>query len=88
MVCLLLRMEAGVMSRVGHLNRVRYVKKDIRKRKSPRRIKSPAQAVPRSLQELFRSCLEVFKGPGTIPSSQDVQKICRILGTCVLDVMF
>lgn len=36
---------------------------------------------PTALQKLFVSCQGVFKGPGTVPSPHDVQKLCRILGT-------
>ncbi|XP_043699246.1 plant cysteine oxidase 2-like isoform X2 [Telopea speciosissima] len=31
------------------------------------------------LQKLFDSCREVFKGPGTVPPPQDVQKLRKIL---------
>ncbi|XP_027065973.1 plant cysteine oxidase 2 [Coffea arabica] len=31
------------------------------------------------LQQLFLSCQEVFKGPGTVPSPNDVQMLCHIL---------
>lgn len=33
-----------------------------------------------ALQRLFLSCQEVFKGHGTVPSPNDVQKLCHILG--------
>jgi len=61
--------------RVGHVKRVGYVKKGIAKRKCCRRVRR------RALQELFLSCLDVFKGPGTVPPTQDVMKLRRILGT-------
>ncbi|KAL3534849.1 hypothetical protein ACH5RR_003310 [Cinchona calisaya] len=32
-----------------------------------------------TLQRLFLSCQDVFKGPGTVPSPNDVQKLCHIL---------
>jgi hypothetical protein len=73
------KMEAAVVEqgrdRVGHVKRVRYVKKGIAKRKCCRRVQRPV------LQELFLLCLDVFKGPGTIPPTQDVLKLHRILGT-------
>ncbi|XP_041026210.1 plant cysteine oxidase 1-like isoform X1 [Juglans microcarpa x Juglans regia] len=77
-------MEAGLVERgrdvVGHVTRVGYVKKIITKRRRTRRIVRPPQvAPPMALQELFVSCLDVFKGPGTVPSPQDVQKLCHIL---------
>ncbi|GJY17477.1 plant cysteine oxidase 2-like protein [Tanacetum coccineum] len=31
------------------------------------------------LQRLYMSCVDVFKGVGTVPSPSDVQKLCRIL---------
>ncbi|XP_062166852.1 plant cysteine oxidase 1-like [Alnus glutinosa] len=70
-------MEAAVVERtrdrVGHVKRVGYVKKGIAKRKCCRRVRR------RALQELFLSCLDVFKGPGTVPPTQDVLKLRRIL---------
>jgi hypothetical protein len=86
-------MEAAVVERrrdrVGHVKRVGYVKKGIGKRKCTRRIKRrPAQAVPMALQELFLSCLDVFKGPGTVPPTHDVQKLRRILGTFYIRIGF
>lgn len=81
-------MEAAVAlergrDRVGHVKRVGYVKKGIAKRKCTRRVKRrPARAV----QQLFLSCLDVFKGPGTVPPTQDVQKLRRILGTFLLRI--
>lgn len=31
------------------------------------------------LQRLYMSCVDVFKGVGTVPGANDVQKLCRIL---------
>ncbi|XP_028766908.1 plant cysteine oxidase 2 [Neltuma alba] len=75
-------MEAGLVEqgrdRVGHMNKVGYVKRFIGKKKKPyRRVRRPT--VSKALQELFVSCRDTFKGPGTVPSSQDVQKLCHIL---------
>ncbi|KAG6642844.1 plant cysteine oxidase 1-like isoform X1 [Carya illinoinensis] len=78
-------MEAGLVEHgrdmVGHVTRVGYVKKIItkRRRRTRRIVRSPQAAVPMALQELFVSCLDVFKGPGTVPAPQDVQKLCHIL---------
>ena len=36
------------------------------------------------LQQLFLSCQEVFKGPGTVPSPNDVQMLCHILGESLI----
>lgn len=64
--------------RIGHVNKVQYVKRDIKKRKC-RRMKRSVPVVPMALQELFVSCRDVFKGPGTVPLPCDVDKLCRIL---------
>lgn len=68
-------------NRIGHVNKVQYVKRDIKKRKC-RKIKRSVPVVPMALQELFVSCREVFKGPGTVPLPCDVEKLC-----CILDNM-
>ena len=75
--------EAGLMKqgrgKPEHVNKVGYVKKFVPKKKKPYRgIKRPA---PGTLQKLFVSCREIFKGSGTVPSPEDVRKICHILGT-------
>ena len=69
-------MESGGVGRdcsrvgvgVGHKNKIGYVKKGIIKRKWMRRIIKQAAAVPimlmpLQLQQLFDSCLDIFKGP-------------------------
>ncbi|RDX61076.1 Plant cysteine oxidase 1, partial [Mucuna pruriens] len=73
--------QSGVDS-VGHVNKVGYGKRVIVKKRKPyhRRVsKKAVTKVPMALQELFVSCRETFKGPGTVPSPQDVQKLCHIL---------
>ncbi len=72
--------------RIGHVNRVGYMKKVIKKRKHTRKIKQVEKVVPVALQDLFVSCQDVFKGPGTVPAPQDVHKLCTIIGTYVLNV--
>lgn len=37
-----------------------------------------------TLQRLFWLCREVFKGPDTVPSPSDVQKLCHILGKVLI----
>lgn len=85
--------RVGVGVGVGRNNKIGYVKKEIiKKRKWMRRIiKQAAAAVPimpmpiqQQLQQLFDSCLDVFKGPATIPAPNDVHKLCTILGTLFL----
>ncbi|KAI4350320.1 hypothetical protein L6164_004787 [Bauhinia variegata] len=77
-------MDAGLVEqerdRVRHISKVGYVKKVTNRRKKPcRRYKRPVPAVPKVLGELFVSCQKVFKGPGTIPSPEDVRRLCHIL---------
>ncbi|KAJ4721307.1 Plant cysteine oxidase 2-like [Melia azedarach] len=66
---------------VEHAKKVGYAHKIIkRKNRCKRRsVQRYAPKVPSVLQELFLSCRDVFKGPGTVPSPFDVQKLCRIL---------
>nr|XP_023877171.1 plant cysteine oxidase 2-like [Quercus suber] len=78
--------RVGVGVGVGHNNKIGYVKKGIiKKKKWMRRIIKQASAVPimpmpQQLQQLFDSCLDVFKGPSaTIPAPNDVHKLCTIL---------
>ncbi|KAJ1409107.1 RmlC-like cupin domain superfamily [Sesbania bispinosa] len=80
-------MEAGLVEQGrGHVNKVSYVKRVIGKKRKPcRRVKRPVFAVSKALQELFVSCRETFKGPGTVPSPQDVQKLCQILDNMTPD---
>ena len=73
------RMVEQRSNRVGHMSKVQYVKRDIKKRKC-RDIKRPVPVVPMTLQELFVACKEVFKGPGTVPLPCEVENLCRILG--------
>ncbi|KAJ9559104.1 hypothetical protein OSB04_013718 [Centaurea solstitialis] len=40
---------------------------------------SPAAEISFPLQRLYASCLDVFKGVGTVPSPTEVEKLCRIL---------
>ncbi|KAL2335108.1 hypothetical protein Fmac_016321 [Flemingia macrophylla] len=79
-------MEGGLVQqggdRVGHVNKVGYGKRIIVKKRKQfqRRIhKKTVPKSPKSLQALFLSCRETFKGYGTVPSSEDVQKLCHIL---------
>lgn len=70
--------------RDGHVNKVDYVKRVIaiaKKRNKPynRRVVK-RHNVPKALQELFGSCKQTFKGINTVPSPQDVHKLCHILG--------
>lgn len=84
--CVLMGMEASLVDpgrdRVGHVNKVGYVRRIIAKRRKPcrSRVKRQVLTVPKALKDLFDSCRETFKGPDTVPSPQDVQKMCHILG--------
>ncbi|KAI9121194.1 hypothetical protein K1719_008227 [Acacia pycnantha] len=70
-------------SRVGHVKKVGngQVRKIISKKRKPCRgiIKQAVPRVPKALQELYVSCRETFKGPGTVPLPEDVHKLCHIL---------
>lgn len=69
--------------------RLADVSRNIRKKKycrktSGRRLRSPSPslsspAISFPLQRLYMSCIDVFKGVGTVPSPSDVQKLCHIL---------
>lgn len=58
----------------------KVIKKKRCRRKVRIQLKRPVQVVSTTLQKLFESCQQVFKGPGTVPCAGDVQKLCRILG--------
>ncbi|XP_052174586.1 plant cysteine oxidase 1-like [Diospyros lotus] len=58
---------------------VGYVHKIVRKKKFKRKMKRRTPDGSVTLQRLYMSCREVFKGPGTVPSPADVQKLCHIL---------
>jgi len=77
-------MEVGLVEqgreRVGHVNKVGYVKRVIAKKRNKPYNRRVKKHVPKALQELFDSCKQTFKGPGTVPSPQDVHKLCHILG--------
>ena len=72
--------------RVGHVNKVSYVRRVIAKKKKQlyRRLRRPELSVSKTLQQLFDSCREAFKGPGTVPSPQDVQRLRHILSMILL----
>nr|GMC92164.1 plant cysteine oxidase 2-like [Ipomoea batatas] len=56
-------------------------KKRCRSTKAAKRPCDVKREVPSSLQlqRLFLACRQVFKGPGTVPSQSDVDKLCQIL---------
>lgn len=66
--------------------RLADMSKSLRKKKCYRKTSSKRKRSPPSpaaisfpLQRLYISCLDVFKGVGTVPSPTDVQKLCHIL---------
>ncbi|KAK4478829.1 hypothetical protein RD792_014330 [Penstemon davidsonii] len=67
---------------VEHIRRS-GVNKVIKKRKCKGKIrvqlKKNVEVVSLTLQKVFSSCQEVFKGPGTVPCPGDVQKLQHIL---------
>lgn len=82
-------MERG-RERAGHVNKVGYVRRVIAKKKKQlyRRVRRPELSVSKTLHQLFDSCREAFKGPGTVPSPQDVKRLTHILGMMILMVFF
>ncbi|XP_027916613.1 plant cysteine oxidase 2-like isoform X1 [Vigna unguiculata] len=67
--------------RVERGNKVGYVKRGIGKKKKQlhRRLRKPDMTASNTLQRLFHSCTQAFKGAGTVPSPQDVQRLRQIL---------
>ncbi|XP_014491217.1 plant cysteine oxidase 2 [Vigna radiata var. radiata] len=67
--------------RVGRGNKIGYVKRGIGKKRKQilRRVRRSDMTVSNTLQQLFHSCTEAFKGPDTVPSPQDVQRLRQIL---------
>lgn len=61
----------------AHVHKAGYAKRSTKKKKICRRAKKRA---PTILQDLYVSCTEVFKGPGTVPLHHDVKRLCYILG--------
>lgn len=63
-------------------NRVGYISSSrvIRKKRCIRKVKRRGPPIPTVLQELYEACRDIFKGPGTIPPPEDVQRLSRILG--------
>ncbi|KAL8259732.1 hypothetical protein R6Q59_027685 [Mikania micrantha] len=66
--------------------RLTDVRKCIRKKTCRRKTSSKGKPSPAALaavlfplQRLYMSCVDVFKGVGTVPSPTDVQKLCHIL---------
>ncbi|ESW33986.1 hypothetical protein PHAVU_001G114800 [Phaseolus vulgaris] len=77
-------METSMVDRerVGRVNKVGYVRRDIGKKKKQqlaRRVRRPELGASNTLRQLFHSCTETFKGPDTVPSPQDVQRLRHIL---------
>lgn len=72
--------------RVGRGNKIGYVKRGIGKKRKQilRRVRRSDMTVSNTLQQLFHSCTEAFKGPDTVPSPQDVQRLRQILGMMLI----
>ncbi|KAE8731722.1 Plant cysteine oxidase 1 [Hibiscus syriacus] len=76
----------NIITAAKHVNnRVRYANKTIKKNNrstsSCKKMRREAvfPRVPEVLQQLFVSCREIFKGPGTVPPASDVNKLRGIL---------
>ncbi|KAI3738433.1 hypothetical protein L2E82_28465 [Cichorium intybus] len=66
--------------RLADVSRSIKKKKCCRKTSIKRKQPPPCPtAVSFPLQRLYMSCIDVFKGVGTVPSPTDVQKLCHIL---------
>lgn len=61
----------------AHVNRLGFAKRHAKKKRSK---KTKKCAPTMALQDLYVSCKEVFKGPGTVPLHQDVKRLCHLLG--------
>ncbi|XP_065851778.1 plant cysteine oxidase 2-like [Euphorbia lathyris] len=73
--------EAVVESR-NYSHKVRYGNRAIKKRRCRRKIVQKhceSRAPPIALQTLYDACKQVFKGPGTVPFPQDVDRLCHII---------
>lgn len=75
---------AGLVEQIKRSGTVGHVDKVIKKKRCRRKVgiqlRRPVQVVSRSLQQLFDSSKQVFKGPGTVPCASDVQNLRHILG--------
>lgn len=82
-----MKMDGGLVEHrreiIGHVNG-----KVIKKRKVRRRSSSSSITPSKSLQRLYSFCKQVFKGPGIVPASQDVQNLCHILGENVFPLYY
>ncbi|XP_051131757.1 plant cysteine oxidase 2-like [Andrographis paniculata] len=67
--------------RVGHMVRVIKKRPRCRRKVGIQLQRPPAPLVSTTLQNLFDSCRQVFRGAGTVPSAADVQSLCQILDT-------
>ncbi|GER41802.1 hypothetical protein STAS_18540 [Striga asiatica] len=75
---------ANLVERFKRQDKVRSVHNKVVKKKRCRRkvriqLREPARIASTTLQELFDCCKHAFKGPGTVPSPVDVQKLQLII---------
>ncbi|KAK4770122.1 hypothetical protein SAY87_030654 [Trapa incisa] len=70
-------MSSNGDSKVGFVSNSRV----IRKKRFIRRVKVKRRSLPlpMALQELYEACRDIFKGPGTVPFPEEVQRLSRIL---------
>ncbi|GFP91791.1 2-aminoethanethiol dioxygenase [Phtheirospermum japonicum] len=62
---------------VGHVDKV------IKKKRYRRKVRIQLRRPISTLQEVFDSCKQVFKGPSTVPCAADVQKLCHIIDNMI-----
>lgn len=76
-------MTESLMSQIRRSDAVDHADRVIKKKRCKRKVrivqKRPMPRISMTLQRLFESCREVFKGPGTVPSPRDVKRLCHIL---------
>ncbi|KAJ8763212.1 hypothetical protein K2173_025597 [Erythroxylum novogranatense] len=71
--------ERRIATPVPNRRRVGYANRSLKRKRCKRANKIVDAAVPNVLQELYASSRDIFKGPGTVPSLNDVKRLCQIL---------
>ncbi|KAF9661221.1 hypothetical protein SADUNF_Sadunf19G0045700 [Salix dunnii] len=62
----------------AHVHKVGYANRAIKKKRCKKNRRG-ASTVSMALQHLFVSCKQVFKGPDSAPSPQDIKRLCNLL---------
>uniref|UniRef100_A0A2P2IS09 cysteine dioxygenase n=1 Tax=Rhizophora mucronata TaxID=61149 RepID=A0A2P2IS09_RHIMU len=64
---------------IGRSSKVGYANGAMKRKRCKRKIIKYEFTAPSPLQDLYEASREVFKGPGTVPSPQDVKRLCHML---------